>query len=139
MWAKKLLVLGSTTQEELESFVGTLISTHTAVWQAPMHLRFLQILYLFSLKQCRNKQRNILFLILRIENILLVAAAKKAFWQQRPPFQRYHSTYDVRIILIENLGKNETLSLKQLSFKTVFLVAFSTLSRYCWYSEIIRA
>ena len=62
------------------------------------------------------------------------AAAKKAFWQQRPLLPRYHGTYDIRIILrfIENLGENKSLSLKQLSFKTVFLVAFSTLSRYYW-------
>ena len=58
--------------------------------------------------------------------------AKKAFWQQRPPIPRYHATYDVSVILryIESLGENETLSNKQLSEKTAFLVAFSTLSRY---------
>merc|ERR1712082_361343 len=39
---------------------------------------------------------------------------------------------DVSVVLrhIENLGQNETLTLKQLSEKTAFLVAFSTLSRY---------
>ena len=41
-WAKKLLVAGSTTQEELESFVGTLISTPMVVWKASLHLRYLQ-------------------------------------------------------------------------------------------------
>ena len=63
----------------------------------------------------------------------LVTMAKKAFWQQRPPIPRYHGTYDVSIILrfIESLGENETLTHKQLSEKTAFLVAFSTLSRYC--------
>ena len=62
----------------------------------------------------------------------LVSMAKKAFWQQRPPIPRYCATYDVTVILrhIENLGENETLTLKQLSEKTAFLVAFSTLSRY---------
>ena len=32
-WAKKLLVARSTTQEKLECFVGTFISTQTAVWK----------------------------------------------------------------------------------------------------------
>ena len=68
-----------------------------------------------------------------IGNHPLVSIAKKAFWQMKPPIPRYHGTYDVTIVLrfIENLGQNETLTLKQLSEKTVFLVAFSTLSRYC--------
>ena len=62
----------------------------------------------------------------------LVIMAKKAFWQQKPPIPRYHATYDVSVILryIESLGEIETLSNKQLSEKTAFLVAFSTLSRY---------
>ena len=62
----------------------------------------------------------------------LVSMAKKAFWQQRPPIPRYCATYDVTVILrhIENLGENETLTLKQLSEKRAYLVAFSTLSRY---------
>ena len=68
----------------------------------------------------------------------LVSMAKKAFWQQRPPIPRYHGTYNVTIILrfIESLGENETLTLKQLSEKTAFLVVFSTLSRYCLVSHL---
>ena len=68
-----------------------------------------------------------------VGNHPLVSTAKKAFWQLKPPIPKYHGTYDVTIILrfIDNLGQNETLTLKQLSEKTVFLVAFSTLSRYC--------
>ena len=62
----------------------------------------------------------------------LVTIAKKAFWQQKPPIPRYRAIYDVFIVLghIENLGQHESLTLKQLSEKTAFLVAFSTLSRY---------
>ena len=58
--------------------------------------------------------------------------AKKVFWQQRLPFPTYCATYDFSVVLrhIQNLGQNESLSLKKLSWKTVFLVAFSTLSRY---------
>ena len=58
--------------------------------------------------------------------------AKKVFWQQRPPIPRYRATYDVSVVLrhIENLGQNESLTLKKLSGKTAFLVVFSTLSRY---------
>ena len=63
----------------------------------------------------------------------LVSTAKKAFWQLKPPIPKYPGTYDVNIVLryIEKMGQNETLTMKQLSEKTVFLVAFSTLSRYC--------
>ena len=70
---------------------------------------------------------------LTIGNHPLVTTAKKAFWQLKPPIPRYHGTYDINIVLryIESLGQNETLTMKQLSEKTVFLVAFSTLSRYC--------
>ena len=42
IWAKKLLVIGSITQEDLESLLATLISPHTAVWKAPLHLRYLE-------------------------------------------------------------------------------------------------
>ena len=59
-WTKRLLESVSTTQEDLESLVGTLISTHTAVWKAPLHLRYLQRMLLFSLKQGINPQRSIL-------------------------------------------------------------------------------
>ena len=70
---------------------------------------------------------------LTIGKHLLVSTAKKAFWQLKPLIPCYHGTYDVTIILryIESLGQNEDLTIKQLSEKTVFLVAFSTLSRYC--------
>ena len=63
----------------------------------------------------------------------LVTTANKVFWQQRPPIPRYHGTYDVSTLLrfIESFGENETLTLKQLSENTAFLVTFSTLSRYC--------
>ena len=69
----------------------------------------------------------------RVGQHSLVAMAKKAFWQQRPPIPRYHATYNIFIVLryIESLGENEMLTHKQLSEKTAFLVAFSTLSRYC--------
>ena len=62
-----------------------------------------------------------------------MSTAKKAFWPLKPLIPRYHGTYDISIVLrlIENLGENETLTLKQLSEKTAFLVMFSTLSRYC--------
>ena len=35
------------------------------------------------------------------------------------------------LVFLESFGQNETLTLKQLSEKTAFLVALSTLSRYC--------
>ena len=61
----------------------------------------------------------------------LVSTVKRASWQLRPPIPRYHGTYDVTIVLrfIESLGENETLTLKQLSEKRAFLVAFLEGSR----------
>ena len=64
---------------------------------------------------------------------LVTTAKKKVFWQQRHPLPKYYGTYHMTIILKfkEYLGKNETLSLRKLSFKTLLLLVFSTLSRYC--------
>ena len=53
-WAQKLLAVDTTTQENLECFVGTLISTTPAVWQGPLHYRALQMALNISLKQGRN-------------------------------------------------------------------------------------
>ena len=58
-WAKKLLAINKTTQENLECFVGTLISTTPAVWKAPLHYRALQRSLLISLKRGRNKYRSV--------------------------------------------------------------------------------
>ena len=56
----------------------------------------------------------------------LVKTAKKAFRQLKPQIPRYHGTYDINVVLrfIENLEQNENLTLKQLSEKIAFLVAF---------------
>ena len=64
----------------------------------------------------------------------LVQQAKKAFWQQRPPLPKYRCTYDASRILkyLADLGENETLGLKLLTYKTALLVVFSTLSRYSY-------
>ena len=61
----------------------------------------------------------------------LVARARKAFWQNNPPLPKYHGTWDAKIILrfIEDLGENDSLSMELLSFKTAFLLAFSTITR----------
>ena len=49
-WAKKLLAVNKTTQENLECFVGTLIRTTPAVWKAPLHYRALKRSLVISLK-----------------------------------------------------------------------------------------
>ena len=61
----------------------------------------------------------------------LVSRARTAFWQINPPLPRYRGTWDVKIVLrfLEDLGENDSLSLKQLSEKTVFLITFSTMAR----------
>ena len=61
-WAKKLLTVKKTTQEDLESFVGTLISTTPAVWKASLHYRALQRLLNFPSKEVEIKLRVSRFL-----------------------------------------------------------------------------
>ena len=58
-WAKKLLAVNKTTQENLECFVGTLISTTPAVWKTPLHYRALQRSLIISLKGCRSKSKSV--------------------------------------------------------------------------------
>ena len=58
-WAKNLMALKKTTQENLECFVGTLVSTVPAVWQGPLHYRNLQRALLISLKQGRNPSKSV--------------------------------------------------------------------------------
>ena len=58
-WAKDLMALNKTTQENLECFVGTLVSTVPAVWQGPLHYRKLQHILLISLRKGRNPSRSV--------------------------------------------------------------------------------
>ena len=53
--AKKLLAVKKTTQENLECFMGTLISTTPAVWKAPLHYRALQRSLIISFRGGRSK------------------------------------------------------------------------------------
>ena len=59
-WAKKLYTVKETTQKDLESFVGTLISTIPAVWKAPLHYRALQRSLNFFLTRGRYKSKIVL-------------------------------------------------------------------------------
>ena len=61
----------------------------------------------------------------------LVCRARTAFWQTNPPLPKYRGTWDAKIVLrfLEDLGENDSLSLKQLTAKTAFLITFSTLAR----------
>ena len=56
---------------------------------------------------------------------------RKYFWQSKPPLPKYCGTWDMKIVLrfLEDLGENDSLSLKQLSEKTAFLIVFSTMAR----------
>ena len=57
--AKQLMAVKETTQETLECFVGTLVSTVLAVWKGPLHYRGLQHALLISLKKGRDTKRRI--------------------------------------------------------------------------------
>ena len=61
----------------------------------------------------------------------LVCRARTAFWQTNPPLPKYRGTWDAKIVLrfLEDLGENDSLSLKHLTAKTAFLITFSTLAR----------
>ena len=61
----------------------------------------------------------------------LVSRLVKGVFNARPPIPRYSSTWDVQIVLnyLESLGNNDTLSLKQLTLKTAFLMAITRPSR----------
>ena len=58
-WAQKLLAVDTTTQENLECFEGTIISTTPAVWQDPLHYRALQNALNISLNHGRNSKNSV--------------------------------------------------------------------------------
>ena len=70
---------------------------------------------------------------------LLVKQACKAAFRLRPPLPKYQSTFDMKPVLqyvATVLGNNNLLTLKWLTFKTVFLIAFSSLSRVSTLSRL---
>ena len=62
----------------------------------------------------------------------LFSQALKSVFRQRPPLPRYQTTFDIGPVLahLSSWGESASLPLKYLVQRTVFLVAFSTLSRY---------
>ena len=61
----------------------------------------------------------------------LVSQAVKAVFRLRPPLPKYMTTFDICRVFthIQSLPPNEELSLKTLSFKTLFLLTAATISR----------
>lgn len=61
----------------------------------------------------------------------LVCIAVKAVFKQRPPIPKYLSTFDINIVFnyIKTLPPNQELSLKLLTFKALFLLTASSISR----------
>ena len=61
----------------------------------------------------------------------LVSQAVKAVFRLRPPLPRYVATYDITKIFsyLQSLPDNQTLSLKQLTLKTTFLLTTAIISR----------
>ena len=62
----------------------------------------------------------------------------KGVFNERPPVPRYSNTWDVQKVLshLESLGQSESLSLKALSLKTVFLLAITRPSRSADLSQL---
>ena len=61
----------------------------------------------------------------------MISQAVKAVFRLRPPLPKYINTFDVSLVFtyIARLPTNEALTLKQLTFKTLFLLTSSTISR----------
>ena len=62
----------------------------------------------------------------------LVKKALKAAFRLRPPLPKYKDTFDIKPVLMltkQIFGNNELLNLKNLTYKCLFLTAFTTLSR----------
>ena len=61
----------------------------------------------------------------------LVTRLLKGAFNDRPHLPKYSSTWDVQVVLdhLHSLGKNETLSLKHMTWKTVMLLALTRPSR----------
>ena len=61
----------------------------------------------------------------------LVCQAVKSVFKQRPPIPRYETTFDINVVFnyIKSLPPNHELSLKLLTFKALFLLTCSSISR----------
>ena len=61
----------------------------------------------------------------------LVSQALKAVFRLRPPLPKYVATYDITKVFgyLQSLPSNESLSLKLLTLKTLFLLTTSIISR----------
>ena len=68
----------------------------------------------------------------------LVTRLLKGVFNDRPPLPRYSSTWNVQTVLnyLEQLGPNEVMSWKHLTFKTVMLLALTHPSRSADLSQL---
>ena len=77
-------------------------------------------------------------LLLAGEHPLIKQACKAAF-RLRPPLPKYKTTFKMKSVLeyvATILGNNDLLTLKWLTMKTIFLIAFSSLSRVSTISRL---
>ena len=68
----------------------------------------------------------------------LVSRTLKGVFNTRPPLPRYNTFWDVNVVLqyIKQLGHNHSLSLRQLTLKTVMLLALTRPSRSVYLSKL---
>ena len=61
----------------------------------------------------------------------LVCTAVRAVFRLRPPLPKYKRTFDASVVLcyLKGLGSNQSLSLKDLTYKALFLLTCATISR----------
>ena len=67
----------------------------------------------------------------KMGQISLIKQVMKGAFNSRPPLPRYNETWDVDKVLkhLEGIGENQNLSLKELTFKTLTLMALTSASR----------
>ena len=59
----------------------------------------------------------------------LVCQAVKAVFRLNPPLPKYHATYDIQLVFTHIKSLQPLLTLKELTYKTLFLLTASSISR----------
>ena len=97
--------------------------------------------YLRAMYERGSQYRSINFIRSSISKLHqgFVKQACKAVFRLRPPLPKYKTTFNMKPVLqyvVTILGNNHLLTLKWLTFKTIFLIAFSSLSRVSTISRL---
>ena len=78
-WTRSLLKTKETTQADLESLVGTLVSVMPACPLAPLHYRYLQRVLIKSLRSGRRESKKVSLSTVHVRSDLLWWAKRTGF------------------------------------------------------------